>query len=71
MPPKGTLEPWLRHKLHMTASEAQGAAFVVARAIAKRGLFGRHVLRSSIPDVLKAVDIEITNELQKECSKTS
>lgn len=69
MPPSRLLVPWLKRKLHMSDSEAAGAAFVVARAIAKRGLEGRHVLEASIPDIVKFVDEEIGNELQKECAK--
>lgn len=68
-PPSHVFVPWLKHKLHVPESAAKGIAFLVARAIAKRGLEGRHILDASLPDIVKYVDVEITRELQKEWSK--
>ena len=55
--------------MHLTESEAVGVAFVLARAIGKRGQEPRRVLDMSIPDIVKFVDIEIGRELQKELAK--
>ena len=68
-PPSHLLIPWVRRKMHLTESEAVGVAFVLSRAIGKRGQEPRRVLDMSIPDIVKFVDIEIGRELQKELAK--
>jgi hypothetical protein len=55
MPPPRVLEGWVRRRLGISGKEAKGVAFVVARAIAKRGLQARRVLGSSIPKIDHAI----------------
>lgn len=69
MPPRKAIAPWLKRKLHLSDKEAEGMAFVVARAIGKRGLEGRHVLEASIPDIVKRVEDGIDAELRKELAR--
>lgn len=68
-PPSKMLMPWLRHKLHLSESEAVGMAFVVARAIGRRGQAGRHVLDASVPDIVRYVYEEIGKALHKELAR--
>lgn len=43
-PPSSALIPWVRRKLRVPAKRAAGVAFVVARAIGRRTIAGRHIL---------------------------
>ena len=68
-PPSAVLIPWLRRKAHMTEAEAKRLAFVVARAIGRRGQEGRFILEASEPNIIERVHAGILSELDKEIAK--
>jgi hypothetical protein len=69
-PPISALLPWVRLKL-APANEAQARmkAFLVARAIGKRGLRGREIMKRALPEVVAKhvtnVRVQMELELQK------
>jgi hypothetical protein len=65
-PPLQAIEDWARRRLGLSKAEAKRAAYPIAKAIAKRGLQGRKVLTSSLPDITKFFTIEVEKELNKE-----
>ena len=58
-PPRAALAAWAMRKLHLDASQAKTAGFLIARAIAKRGLKPRRVMASAIPKIVKITRAEI------------
>ena len=66
MPPQKPLEGWARKKLGVPSKEAKNAAFLMARAIKRRGLKARNVLKSSLPAIRKVVIREVMHELRRE-----
>ena len=50
-PPSKVLVPWVIRRLGVSEKEARGVAFVIARAIGKRGLLPRKVLGGVIPQI--------------------
>lgn len=71
MPPKDVIETWLRQRAGMSAKEAKRAAYPVARAIARRGLWGRQILTEPSFNLKMAdlVSAEILHELEAEVAK--
>lgn len=54
-PPTSAILPWVRRKLGVRGKAANGVAFVVARAIGRDGIPGKHVLAGAedkIADIL-------------------
>ena len=49
-PPSSVIARWLQRK-GMSGKEAKQLAFVVARAIGRRGIRGKHILGGAIPDL--------------------
>lgn len=47
-PPAAALERWVQLKLGVPAEDAPGVAFVIARAISKRGTKAHHMLRDAV-----------------------
>lgn len=44
MPPPAALEPWVRRKMKVPRDRVRGAAFMLARAIKRRGIKGKHIV---------------------------
>lgn len=65
-PPTKPIAGWARKRLGLSTKEAQQAAYVMARAIKKRGLRPRHILKNSLPDIRKAMIREVEIELKRE-----
>lgn len=65
MPPPQVLLPWVRRKLKATAREAPSVAFLVARAIGRRGLPGHHVLRGASPEIERFVAEEVGHSVRE------
>ena len=49
--------------------DARGIAFLMARAIGRRGIKGKHVLRNAVPALIKIVQEEVERELTAEVKK--
>lgn len=63
-PPVQILATWVQRKLGLSRKEAQSAAFAISKAIAKRGLRARKVLRTTTTKYARAfVREEIKREL--------
>ena len=69
-PPSSVLQPWVRRKLGLSDAQAKGVAFVVARAIGRRGLRARRVMARALPAMRKAVMAEVKLALQKVIRRT-
>lgn len=65
MPPRGAIEKWARRKLQLSPKKAKAAAFPIARAIAMKGIKGKHVLRDAIPMLTKLVRQDVIDELRR------
>lgn len=63
-PPVREIELWARRRLGLSAEEAKSASFAIANAIAKRGLRGRKVLKSSTSEITRVVMEEIHREVK-------
>jgi len=48
MPPTTPIELWARRKLGLSANEAEGAAYAIARAIAERGTKPAHMFKTGM-----------------------
>ncbi len=55
MPPVDALVLWVRRKLGVAEKEVRGVAFVVARALKRRGLAPRNMARDGVESVRGAV----------------
>jgi hypothetical protein len=66
MPPPDAIARWVRRRLGVSESEARSVAFVVARAIATRGLVGRKIAERAAPEIAKLAVDEIRRELDLE-----
>lgn len=69
MPPLAAVERWAKLKLHLSKDEARRAAFPIARAIARRGLRGRYVMRRAKPEVTRVVVDEMRREVRRALSR--
>ena len=63
MPPRSAVARWAQRKLGLSEADARAAAFVMARAIAKRGLRARRVLGGAEAEMGVIVRDEITKAL--------
>lgn len=59
MPPRRVISRWAERKLGLSPEEAKRAAYPIARAIARRGIPGRHVVRDMMPEIIKVVLDEV------------
>lgn len=50
-PPVSAILPWVRRKLALKGKAAKTAAFLIARAIGRRGLRGRRIIATSLPAI--------------------
>ncbi len=66
MPPQEPIARWVMRRLGVSRSDAQGLAFVIARAIARRGLRARKILEGSTDEIARMVREEIDRELATE-----
>lgn len=64
-PPAEAIARWAQRKLGLSEEEARAAAFPIARAIARRGLRERRVLRSVLPDLPGILKEEIERALRE------
>jgi hypothetical protein len=68
-PANQAIERWLIARLGFSSDEAKHASFPIARAIGRRGLLPRHILRNSVPAIegmiMKAINEEIAKELER------
>lgn len=69
MPPSRLLIPWVMRKLHVPAKKAAGIAFVIARAIGRRGLIGRNVMGGSLSEIELNFYAEVQKELERELTR--
>lgn len=65
MPPTKPLAKWAQRKLGVSRDQAEGIAFVLARAIKKRGLPARNVLKDALPEIKTLVLKEIGHEMNR------
>ena len=68
MPPRHVMVAWAQRRLGLSVKEAKRIAFVLARAIARRGLKPRKILENAIPEISAAAREEMNREIQKELS---
>jgi hypothetical protein len=64
-PPTKALIPWVRRKLRVGRDEAKGVAFVVARAIGRRGIKGKYVLAGMEDRLAREIEREVMFEVEK------
>ena len=83
MPPPAALEAWVRRHLNVEyitkkgvakarkvrKDEAPGLAFIVARAIGKRGIKGKHILARANDRIAYNLEAEICSALDKELNR--
>lgn len=62
-PPSKVVARWAERKLGLSPEEAKRAAYPIARAIARRGIAGRHVVRDVMPDIIKVVLDEVKSAI--------
>jgi hypothetical protein len=71
MPPSKAIALWAQRKLGLDAQEAKKASFMIARAIARRGLKARNVLSSAVPEITESVLAEVDREMEASLRKVS
>lgn len=69
MPPSQAIARWAQRRLGLSEADAKAAAFLIARAIARRGLRGRQILSGSIGELRQMVNEEILRELATEMGR--
>lgn len=69
MPPSAAIARWAQRRLGLSEADAKAAAFLIARAIARRGLRGRQILSGSIGELRQMVNEEILRELATEMGR--
>lgn len=62
-PPRAPIEAWLRRRLKLKPAAARSAAYVVARAIGRRGLRGRRILTH--PAVTAQIEAILHDEIRR------
>ena len=65
----GPIVRWAQRRLGMSQKEAQSVAFVISRAIKRRGLVPRKVMERALPEVERLVREEKLHELDLEMNK--
>jgi hypothetical protein len=63
MPPLSVIKAYAIRKLGLSETEAKLARYPIARAIARRGLRARHVLRNALKDIGDVVIAEVKREI--------
>jgi hypothetical protein len=71
MPPVGIIARWIQRRLSVSIEVARQSAFIIARAIAERGLLGRRVMThpTALRKMAKFFQDEFTKELDRELMK--
>ncbi len=69
MPPSREIARWAQRRAGLSRAEAERVAFVMARAIKKRGLKPRNILRDSLPEIKKVIVEELLHELRLELNR--
>lgn len=64
-PPSEPLARWAQRKLGLPYKRARSVGFLIARAIKRRGIPGKFVLRDAIPKLEAAFETEMTRELRR------
>ena len=65
MPPRDAIARWAQRKLGLAESDARTAAFVMARAIARRGLRARRVLGGAVQEMGDIVREELSKSFAR------
>ncbi len=63
MPPLQVIEKWAMRKLGLTRKQAKAAAWPIAKAIAKRGIPGRHPEGRVAEQLIEMVVAEVRHEI--------
>jgi hypothetical protein len=66
MPPIAPIAQWAQRRLGLNEGDARAAAYLIARAIARRGLKARMILNASIKELGDMAAEEISREFGKE-----
>jgi hypothetical protein len=66
MPPLAPIAQWAQRRLGLSEGDARAAAYLIARAIARRGLKARMILNASIKELGDMAAEEISREFGKE-----
>ncbi len=69
-PPRAAIELWVKKKLGLSGKEAKGAAFVIARAIGRRGIRGRFIAFRSMQPIIRGYRARITTAYSKLLNST-
>ncbi len=64
-PPLPAIQAWVHRKLGVSAAEERSVAFVIARAIGRRGIQGKHVLGQKLDEITGFVTKEIGTAIAK------
>ena len=70
-PPTDALVPWVIRRLGVSARRARSVAFLVARAIRRRGLLGRHIARDSLPKIRMMHKLALMADLDRALTKAA
>lgn len=65
-PPLRAIVLWAIRRLGLSEAEAKRAAFPIARAISRRGLIGRNILKGGTEEIMRLVTLEVAHELERE-----
>ena len=68
-PPKEVIVRWIQRRMGKSLKEAQALAFVVRRAIARRGLLARNVAGGARKDIEANFWVDVLAELDRELRK--
>ena len=68
-PPKEAIVRWIQRRLRKTESEARSLAFVIARAIGKRGLKGRKIAEGAEQEIREIAAEEIGRAVKEALEK--
>jgi hypothetical protein len=68
-PPLDAIKLWAQRRLQLSPEEAEGAAFVIARSIARKGIEGRHMFKEGLeaaePEINKLFDEAVARSVAR------
>lgn len=65
MPPIDAISSWIGRNLDVDEAKQSSVAFLIARAIAERGLKPRYVVRRSLPEMLNAAAVAANVDIDR------